>query len=241
MNYNRFFLVMFVAILVFFLISPPDMDPVDNPSEIAITKTNLSSLQRVDDSRSNQLIIHQGDEYNIVFRTGKDLVPYVKVYEDTDKFTIIFEIDRADLYSDTFQAEFTLPDLKGLTLETEVPTTVSGFSSPRPFEVEMLSNSTLQGDIQTSSLQLKLHGNNVVYLSGSADDLKVIAPNGAMVDLADLSAGDASVDVGGGGQVTVNLSGRLDLTASGGSQLISFGDPTLGDLFMDETSSYEFK
>jgi hypothetical protein len=41
---------------------------------------------------------------------------------------------------------------------------------------------------------------------------------------------DASVEASGGSEVTVNVSGRLDADASGGSRVFYLGSPALGKI-----------
>jgi len=76
-----------------------------------------------------------------------------------------------------------------------------------------------------------------VTLSGSAGDLAVEADGGSQAKLGDLAVVDANVEARGGSHVTVNPSGRLDAVAKGGSHVSYLGNPTLGTIDADTSSS----
>jgi preprotein translocase subunit SecD len=80
------------------------------------------------------------------------------------------------------------------------------------------------------NLGIDLSGGSRVTMSGQATDLTATGSGGSNFNLEDLQANDASVDLSGGSQCRVNISGRLDAMLSGGSQLHYKGNPTLGEI-----------
>jgi hypothetical protein len=61
------------------------------------------------------------------------------------------------------------------------------------------------------------------------------------VNLTDFPVVDASVKAGGKSQVTVNVSGRLDVDASNGANVYYLGDPTLGTIDTSGSATVEPK
>ena len=71
--------------------------------------------------------------------------------------------------------------------------------------------------------------------------MSVRASGSSDVDLADFPAGDGSVDASGASTVTVNISGRLDVDASGSSDIFYLGNPELGSIDTSGSSSVQSK
>ncbi len=61
------------------------------------------------------------------------------------------------------------------------------------------------------------------------------------VDLSDFPVADAGIDASGASTVTVNPSGRLDVEASGASNVYYLGEPSLGTIDTSGASSVEPK
>ena len=84
-------------------------------------------------------------------------------------------------------------------------------------------------------------GDSNATLSGSGQNVTVVAEGGSIVDLSKFSSMDANFSAGGSSDVTVNASGRLDADASGASHVYYLGDPTLGEIDTSGGSSVEPK
>jgi hypothetical protein len=74
---------------------------------------------------------------------------------------------------------------------------------------------------------LSLGSASHVSVKGSGDDLTLRASAGSHADLSDFRVENAEVTASSGSHVTVNVSGRLDASASGGSHIHYHGDPYL--------------
>jgi hypothetical protein len=105
--------------------------------------------------------------------------------------------------------------------------------------VDISGNSNLQGGIQAGDARIDTSGNSLVTLSGSAGEITVDASGSSQVDLADFTASNGSVNASGGSTVTVNLSGRLDVDASGSSDVYYLGEPELGRMETSGSSSIQ--
>jgi len=139
------------------------------------------------------------------------------------------------------EADVTMPELVGLDLSGNSDATVSGFESNKALVVDLSGNSGLLGDIQAGDSRFDVSGNSSVTLSGSAGDVTIDASGSSEVDLTDFPASDGTVDASGASTVTVNLSGRLNADASGGSNIFYLGDPTLGVIDTSGSSTIQPK
>ena len=132
-----------------------------------------------------------------------------------------------------------MPTLVGLDLNSGSHATITGFTSAEDFGADLSGGSRLQGDIEAGNGDFDISGGSHLTLSGSAQDLKLDASAGGQIDLGDFSVVDADVEMSGGGRATVNVSGRLDVDASGGSHVTYVGNPTLGDIDTSGGASVE--
>ena len=68
-----------------------------------------------------------------------------------------------------------------------------------------------------------------VNVKGSGDELTLKASAGSHADLSDFKVENAVVTASSGSHVTVNVSGKLDASASSGSHIYYLGDPYIKD------------
>ena len=62
-----------------------------------------------------------------------------------------------------------------------------------------------------------------------------------MIDLTDFPLADVNIDASGASTASVNLSGTLDVSASGASNVFYLGDPSLGSIDTSGGSSVQAK
>jgi hypothetical protein len=123
-----------------------------------------------------------------------------------------------------------MPELTGLNLSGSSDGTITGFKSTKALEVGLSGESSLKGDIETGDASFAAYGNSNATLSGSGQNVTVVAEGNSTVDLSKFSSTDASVSAGGNSDVTVNASGSLDAQADGNSTVYYLGSPTLGTI-----------
>ena len=87
-------------------------------------------------------------------------------------------------------------------------------------------DATLAAEVTMPSLTALLLGSGShVNVNGSGEDLTLKATGGSHADLTDFKVENADVTASSGSHVTVNVSGKLDVSASGGSHIFYLGDP----------------
>ena len=178
----------------------------------------ITSFDRLDISHGFQVDIHQGETFSVIIRVDDNLVDQVQVVKEGSTLKIGLEPGRSYNITDaTLEADVTMPVLTGADLS---------------------SGSHLRGEVEAGDdVTFKLSGGSHVTLSGSAGDLAVEADGGSHAKLGGLAVVDANVEARGGSHVTVNPSGRLDAVAKGGSHVSYLGNPTLGTIDADTSSS----
>jgi hypothetical protein len=76
---------------------------------------------------------------------------------------------------------------------------------------------------------LSLGSGSHVTVKGSGDELTLKASAGSHADLSDFKVENAVVTASSASHVTVNVSGKLDASASSGSHIFYLGDPYIRD------------
>jgi len=99
-------------------------------------------------------------------------------------------------------------------------------------EIERRGSISFVGDgrrveVTTPVLEmLGASGGSDIAGSGSLDELELAASGGSDVDLSDLSVASMTIDISGGSDARVNVTGEISGGASGGSDIRIIGDPS---------------
>jgi hypothetical protein len=183
---------------------------------IVTRERTFAGFDRLDLSAGFQVKVRQGESFSVVIRVDDNAERYVDVAQRGSTLKIGLKALRPPTLLDvTLEADVTMPELVGLAQSSGSHCTATGLESAKGLDVDLSSGSH-------------------ATLSGSAGDLTVDASSGSHARLGELSVANASVGASSGSHVTVNVTGRLDASASSGSHVYYLGSPTLGNI--DESS-----
>jgi hypothetical protein len=201
----------------------------------------ITGFDRVEVGNAFKVDITQSDTYRVVVRVDSSFEQRLEVVKEGNTLKIGLKDEGGGLgiEAGTREAEITMPELTGLALSGSSDGTISGFKPTVALEVGLLGDSSLQGDVQAGDASLDARGGSKATLSGSGQNLTVVAGGNSTVDLSKFSAVDANVSADGASKVTVNASGTLDAVAGGNSTVYYLGSPTLGTI--EESGSSEVR
>ena len=127
-----------------------------------------------------------------------------------------------------FRATVRLPRLEALTLEAGSRADLgTGFAANAPLALALSGGSEARGTIACGDVTAALSGGSDLLLYGTADDAFVNASGGSDVNLGNFEIRDGDLIASGGSDITVYASGRLDVEASGGSEIWYRGSASL--------------
>jgi hypothetical protein len=221
---------MFVLFLAVILLAGCGSIPITGSGNVVNQEEAITGFDRVDISYSFEVDISQGDTFSVVVRADDNLVEYLQVIKEGDTLQIGLKPNHPDIRGATLQAEVTMPGLAGLDMSGSSHVTITGFKSAQALAVNASGASHLRGDIEAGNVTFNLDGSSEVILTGSARNVTLKASGSSEIDLSAFSMVDANVEAGGASQVTVNVSGRLDVNASNASHVYYLGSPTLGTI-----------
>jgi hypothetical protein len=156
--------------------------------------------------------------------------------------------------------EISMPELDNLNLSGATSGTVAGFTSNSNFQLELFGASNAEiniGAYDTSAdltgashvsgvfnvhdLTLSVSGASNAELSGTGNNLNLQAAGASGADLGNLQVVDANVQLSGASHVTVDAASKLNITASGASNLSYVGNPSIGTVDVTGASSIHQK
>ncbi|MFC2029197.1 head GIN domain-containing protein [Chloroflexota bacterium] len=204
----------------------------------------ITGFDRVEVNNAFKVDITQGDTFSVVVRFDSSFERRLEVVMEGNTLRIGLKDEGGDeskwrIQAGTREAEITMPALTGLSLSGASDGTITGFKSAQALDVGLDGASSLQGDVKAGDARFEAQGGSETTLSGSGQNLTVVADGGSTVDLSKFSTVDADVNAGGDSEVTVNASGTLDAVADGKSTVYYLGSPTLGTI--EESGSSEVR
>ncbi len=220
-------LLIVAAFLAACTVPVPIVNNIRGSGNVITKNYDFSDFDQVVIANAFRAEVTAGDGYMVEVTVDDNLVEHLRVEQKGDTVTISLE-PNLSLNNTTLRARITLPKLTGLDASGASRVDVSGFDSTNDVWVTVSGASTARGDMNTGDLNANVSGASTLSLAGSGHGLKVDASGASNADLSDFSVTNAMVEVSGASRAQVNVSGKLDATASGASSVRYSGDPTLG-------------
>ena len=231
--------ILFVSIMVIVLTGCIPVT-ITGSGNVVTQEEHLTGFDWVDISHSFTVDISQGESFSVVIRIDDNLVEHLNVIKQGDTLKIGLDPTRDfNIQNATMEAKVTMPELTGLDLSGSSDANITGFNSTENLTVDLSGSSSLVGDIEAGDISIDLSGSSDMKLAGSAADLTIDISGSSDLDLAELPAVNARMAASGSSSAVVNASGRLDVEASGASDIYYLGDPTLGTISTSGSSTIQ--
>ncbi|MGH2619225.1 MAG: head GIN domain-containing protein [Anaerolineales bacterium] len=219
-------------------ISVPSFSAVSGSGEIVTVTKDFIDFDRVEIGSAFDATVQQGDTFAIVIRIDDNLEEYLRVNQVGQTLELGLEPDRVfGLGSTTLEAEITMPTLSGVETSGASQITLAGFESSQSLRVVASGASSVAGEIQAGDTSMKASGASSISLAGGAANLALEVSGASSVDLEAFPVADLHAELSGASSAVVNVSGTLDVEASGASELSYLGNPTLGSVNTSGASS----
>jgi hypothetical protein len=193
---------------------------------LVTTEHDLDGFTRVDAGSAFQVTITRGNDFAVTVTSDDNIADRLQVEVRGDTLVLGMRQPTMMLGNVTLRAEVTMPVLEGVNFSGATHGRFTGFRLDGEFRGEASGASTLTGDIEAGDMRLAASGASNMTLMGSAADVDVKASGASRVDLSSLSARNVRAEASGASTVRVNLSGELNASASGASNVKYTGSPT---------------
>ncbi len=225
-------------------------DLVVGSGRLVTKEMDFTDFSVVEVGHAFEVKITRSDSYKVTITVDDNLFDYIKASKANEKLKIGLKSGYS-YRSATLRAGITMPDLYGLNLSGATRCTVEGFSSSHTLTLDMSGASSLKladtsvGDVEadlsggsrvtgvlkaSGEARFAPSGASKVELQGAANDLRTRATGASHLKMSDFPVHNASIELSGASQATINLDGRLDAHLSGASGLRYIGEPTMGDV-----------
>jgi hypothetical protein len=135
-----------------------------------------------------------------------------------------------------------MPELNNLNLSGATKGNVEGFTNSNTFILSLVGASSLEiNNINLENAEIEVIGASDLNARGTAKDLFLLVSGASDIDLSSYPANNVNIDIEGASKATINLDGVLNANLSGASRLEYIGEPTMGDINTDASSTIEKK
>lgn len=196
-----------------------------------ITKTyNFKDFHMVDISSGMHFNVTQSDNYSIEVKVHEEDEKYLLVRKRGEKLEISFR--KSGWFNfrrhKTVEINITMPELTNLGLSGGSITNIKMDISSKSFSADLSGGTILKGNLNCGDIHFDLSGGSQVELTGKGNNLSVDGSGGSMIKFKKFFVKNVDAELSGGYQVTINMNGTLNTDQSGGSQIIYYGNATIG-------------
>jgi hypothetical protein len=228
---------------------------------MATKEYEISGFTDLEIASAFQVEVVRGDKFNV--SVTADDFHYIKAEKSGDTLVIGRQgIEWLAPFRSQPRAKVTMPLLKRIDLSQASKGVIEGFDSNEnlaikiteashldarhisagELQVEVSGAAGLNGDIKVNGeARFNASGASTIALTGSAADIKVKANGASKVELDRFTVQNASVELSGASNGSVNLNGKLDARATGASNLTWIGNPVMGDIMTSGASNLRRK
>lgn len=219
-------------------VTVPSIQAVTGSGDVITITEDYADFDRVEITHAFKADIRQGDSFSVEVRIDDNLEQYLDVSQSGDKLTVGLDQEvRFSFNRVTLEVDITMPQLVEIAASGASQVTLSGFESDQDLRADASGASSIEGDIIAGDADFEISGASRMTLDGSGGTLRLELSGASRTDLEQFAVTDADVVLSGASSAVVNVSGRLDVDASGASRLSYAGNPTLGSIDVSGASS----
>jgi len=233
------------------------IDEIEGP--IITRQYDYTDFTAIEIGDAFELTVTPADTFSVAITAREGLFEHINVSRSGD--TLKIDMNNFFLsFNRSGEVRITMPELRWLDLSGAVEADVTGFASGQDLDVRLSGASRLDMDMETgrftadlsgaselagrltaTATDIGLSGASEIKLEGSGGDIKINGSGASEAELADFPVDNADIDLSGASQVSLDISGRLDVSLSGASRVEYSGNPTLGDTDISGGSVLERK
>jgi hypothetical protein len=188
------------------------------------SERNVSGILSVEVEDGIDLYISQGNKETIKIVADQNLHQYIKTETDGDNLRIY--LSKMVRKAKTLKVYLSVKDIKGIGVSGGSDLYTESTLKSNTLSVICSGGGDAKIDVDVNKLKFKASGGSDGYIKGSAKNLQAKATGGSDIHASDLVAGDCHIEVTGGSDAKINVSGELYVKASGGSDVSYKGKPT---------------
>jgi len=198
---------------------------VRGSGDVITLNEDFEDFDSVRASYGCRVSISQGSSYRVTIRVDDNVREFLEVEQNGSTLKIGLESGRS-YRRINFEADIQMPDLRKLRLSGGSRGQLDRLRLEHGLSIGLSGGSRVDGIVEAEDLKLDASGGAQADLRGSAASLELSGSGGSQMRLGDLESGSVRVDLSGGSRSTVNLTGPLTGSLSGGSSVHYEGNPS---------------
>lgn len=211
---------------------------LDGSGVQVVMPLELIGFEQVKASQAFRLEITRSEAFSVQVHIDDNLAEHLRVRVVRD----CLEIGMNPEYNyrtgkQSMLAKISLPRLTGVRLSGASRASLIGFSGSDPLDVKLSGASRLSGQVTAGAVSLDLSDASELELTGAAGHARLELSGASDAELSAWKLASAKADLSGASKATVQVAGRLDVEASGASNLTYVGQPDLGKVETSGASS----
>ena len=188
--------------------------------------SDLGEFVRLETDSSVSVTVAGGDRREVVVRADDNVIDDVVV--DSDGDTLSIRVASGVRLSDaTLEADVVTPELLSVEANGASEVTVRDDLEPDRFEVSATGASEVTAELTTAEAELSASGSSTVTLDGRSESISAEVLGASEMELASLEVTNMEIDLSGASSAEVTVTGTLSASASGASELVYGGDPSI--------------
>jgi len=194
-------------------------------------RTLEDNFDQVKISDGVDLYLSQGTTVRLMVEAHSDYIDEIKTYVQGEILVIEFD-DKPIRWlrgwsSRKLVVHLTVPDLRALYANGGSDVNSTGKLNFRDFRIQARGGSDVDLDLVSGSLICQTSGGSDLSLSGSSDYFEVEASGGSDVEAKSFQVKNCKLNVSGGSDAKVHVTGELWMNASGASDIYYSGNPKI--------------
>lgn len=175
------------------------------------------------------LDITQGTDFQVQVTGNSEDLDELKVEKDGDVLTFSHKSRWGGWNRHgKLSVSIVMPTLTYLDLSGGSKGRISMDAASKSFSAELSGGAELNGELRCRDVKLSLSGGAELHLAGQGGNLTIDGSGGSTCDTKEFAVQNVNSELSGGSNATVNMNGELNADQSGGSEIIYYGNATLG-------------
>jgi len=231
---------------------------ISGSGDIITRDYSFSNFTDIEIGSHFKVEIVPSDTYSLSVTTYENIFNYLNITQSGK--TLVISLKPGKIASTSPQAKVTLPVLNSLKISGASEAGARGFQSTDNFSLEVSGASAAEIDLETGNSKINISGaskgtGHLVTLdsdinisgasrlnyTGSANNITLEASGASSAVLPEFTVQNASTNISGASNATLNVSNTLDVVVSGASTLNYSGNATLGKVSVTGASSLNKK
>jgi hypothetical protein len=212
--------------LVLPLLSLAKLNTSSAGNKVAVTQDRqVPSFHALKVSGGLDVELAQGNSQKLQVEADEDIISFIRTEVTDGVLNIYREKDRHNWNSNTVKIHLTFQNLDAITAESGCDIESIGKINVPNIKLDLSGGCDLKLDCKADKIVCDLSGGCEAVLKGEAVNSTINASGGCEVKASELKLKNCTIDANGASEVIVNVTGELDITANGASEVTYSGNP----------------